>query len=65
LMIACLLWLFGSMPLKYSPGLVTAVVQDSFLTGFLKTGHKVVHSVRFSDPIIVPTKGTVLHAYEY
>jgi hypothetical protein len=53
------------MPLKYSPGLVTAVVQDSFLTGFLKTGHKVVHSVRFSDQIIVPTKGTVLHAYEY
>jgi len=36
-----------------------------FLTDFLKTGHKVVHSMHFSDQVIVPTKGTVLHAYEY
>jgi len=43
LMTACLLWLFGSMPLRYFPGLVTAVVQNSFFFNrffFKKLGTK-------------------------
>ena len=48
---------------KILPGIVTPVVQNSFLTGFLQTEHKVVHSVHFLDQI--PTTDAVLHAYEY